>query len=76
MKKLAIALGLSSVVGLAFAGYAQGQGGGGGQTKVSICHIPPGNPGNAHSITVGEPAVPAHLAHGDSLGGCPASGSR
>ena len=39
--------------------------------KVTICHIPPGNPENAHEITVGASAVPAHLAHGDvfSCGG-------
>lgn len=60
------------VAGLALVGSAQGA----GQAKVTICHIPPGNPGNAHAITVGEPAVPAHLAHGDTLGGCPASPSR
>jgi len=40
------------------------------QPKVTICHIPPGNPANAHTITVGAPAVPAHLAHGDTLGPC------
>jgi len=38
--------------------------------KVTICHIPPGNPGNAHTITVGSPAVRAHLAHGDIEGSC------
>lgn len=38
--------------------------------KVTICHIPPGNPGNAHTIVVGVAAVPAHLAHGDTLGEC------
>jgi hypothetical protein len=38
---------------------------------VQICHIPPGNPENAHTITVGADAVAAHLAHGDSLGPCP-----
>lgn len=38
--------------------------------KVTICHIPPGNPANAHTIRVGAPAVPAHLAHGDHLGAC------
>lgn len=38
--------------------------------KVQICHVPPGNPAKAHTIRVGESAVPAHLAHGDILGGC------
>lgn len=39
--------------------------------KVTICHIPPGNPGNAHTISVGEPAVAKHVAnHGDTLGAC------
>jgi hypothetical protein len=42
-----------------------------GVEKVTICHIPPGNPGNAHTITVGEPAVAAHVAeHGDTIGPC------
>lgn len=36
-------------------------------SKVTLCHIPPGNPGNAHLITVGAPAVKAHLRHGDVL---------
>jgi|SRR5918998_435598 hypothetical protein len=39
--------------------------------KVTICHIPPGNPDNAHTIRVSENAVDAHLAHGDTLGKCP-----
>lgn len=38
---------------------------------VVICHRPPGNPGNAHTIEVGPSAWPAHSAHGDSKGGCP-----
>ncbi len=38
--------------------------------KVSICHIPPGNPANAHTLVIGAPAVQAHLAHGDTLGEC------
>ena len=39
--------------------------------KVTICHIPPGNPGNAHTLTIGAPAVATHVAeHGDTLGAC------
>jgi hypothetical protein len=38
--------------------------------QITLCHIPPGNPGNAQTITVDESAVPAHLAHGDTLGPC------
>jgi hypothetical protein len=38
--------------------------------KTTICHIPPGNPANAHTLCVGTPAVDAHLAHGDRLGSC------
>ncbi len=41
------------------------------QAKAVICHYPPGNPGNRHTIEVGQPAVPAHLAHGDTQGPCP-----
>jgi hypothetical protein len=41
------------------------------QEKVTVCHIPPGNPDNAHTITVGEPALEAHLAHGDTEDECP-----
>ncbi|MBP1693960.1 MAG: hypothetical protein H6Q37_1843 [Chloroflexi bacterium] len=39
--------------------------------KVVICHYPPGNSGNRHTIEVGQPAVSAHMAHGDTLGPCP-----
>jgi hypothetical protein len=38
--------------------------------KVEICHIPPGNPDDKHTIKVGPPAVRAHLKHGDTLGEC------
>ena len=30
-------------------------------SKVQICHIPPGNPGNFHTITISEKALGAHL---------------
>jgi hypothetical protein len=47
----------------------------GGVEKVTICHIPPGNPENAHTIVVGAPAVPAHIEeHGDSVGECGGGG--
>ena len=40
--------------------------------KVLICHIPPGNPNNPQSLSVGVSAVPAHLGlhGGDRLGTC------
>jgi hypothetical protein len=39
--------------------------------KFLVCHAPPGNPANAHTISVGSrAAVDAHLAHGDSEGAC------
>ena len=38
--------------------------------KVAVCHIPPGNPANAHAICISANAVPAHLAHGCLLGAC------
>ena len=39
--------------------------------KAQLCHYPPGHPARHHEICVGAPAVPAHLAHGDTLGACP-----
>lgn len=38
--------------------------------KVTICHIPPGNPNAKHTIRVGAPAVSTHLGHGDTRGAC------
>jgi len=44
---------------------------GNNSNKVLICHIPPGNPANAHEICISANAVPAHLTnHGDHLGPC------
>lgn len=40
------------------------------QETVTICHRPPDNPENVQTITIGSNAVPAHLAHGDTLGSC------
>jgi len=43
--------------------------------KVTICHIPPGNPDNAHSITISVSALQTHLdQHGDSIGECDGGG--
>jgi cysteine-rich repeat protein len=55
---------LLSLVLLGFSGVARGD------KKVTLCHVPPGNPANAQTISVGEAAVRAHVAHGDQLGAC------
>jgi hypothetical protein len=41
--------------------------------QVTICHVPPGNPENGETITVGAKAAEAHLANHeyDMLGECP-----
>lgn len=39
--------------------------------KVTICHIPPGNPNAAHHITISQSALKAHLGHGDTVDSCP-----
>src|SRR5437879_13100444 len=50
----------------------EGEGGASAQAaapKVTICHIPPGNPSNAHTINIAASAVPDTVAkHGDLLG--------
>jgi hypothetical protein len=46
-----------------------------GNQKVELCHIPPGNPGNAHTLCISESAVQDHLAHGCALGSCGEIGS-
>lgn len=41
--------------------------------KCTICHVPPGNPGNAQTLTIGCSAVQAHMRNhpGDCMGPCP-----
>jgi hypothetical protein len=43
------------------------------EDKCTICHCPPGNPNNCHTLNVGCSAVDAHLKNhpGDCLGPCP-----
>jgi hypothetical protein len=40
--------------------------------KVLLCHVPPGNPANAHTISISPNAVAAHIGNhaGDALGSC------
>ncbi|MFC4449620.1 hypothetical protein [Halorussus aquaticus] len=45
------------------------------QGSYTVCHEPPGNPDNAHTIHVGsESALRDHLDHGDSRGPCSEDG--
>jgi hypothetical protein len=37
--------------------------------KTTICHFPPGNPANVQINSVGNPSLPAHFAHGDTIYG-------
>jgi hypothetical protein len=41
--------------------------------EVQVCHVPNGNPENAHDISISEKAAEAHLRNheGDMLGACP-----
>jgi hypothetical protein len=56
--------------GTVFADNGNGNGKGNDDHKITICHIPPGNPENAHTIEIGESAWPAHITHGDYKGKC------
>lgn len=39
--------------------------------KITICHIPPGNPQNTNTLSISESAWPAHRDnHGDTFGAC------
>src|SRR5687768_11999237 len=58
--RLSVALGM---VVLPVSAFAQ-------RTRVLVCHVPPGNPSNAQSLSLPEAAVQAHLAHGDAFGRC------
>lgn len=44
---------------------------GNNNTKVKVCHYPPGNNGNPQSICISSNAVATHLTHGCKVGDCP-----
>jgi len=82
--KLVVALAMLSMslpaATLAMPGKGKGQGPshGGGKnkanqeraSKVTLCHLPPGNPDNYKTLSVGAGALDAHLGHGDVEGQC------
>jgi len=41
-----------------------------GGNKTEVCHFPPGDIENFHTININDKAVDAHLNHGDMLGEC------
>jgi hypothetical protein len=66
MKYLKLLL-VVAVVGIQIAAFAFSPENG---DKVTVCHMPPGNPENVQEIEVSENAVDAHLEHGDKVGHC------
>jgi hypothetical protein len=40
------------------------------EKKLKICHYPPGNPDNVHTIEINENSLKTHLEHGDYTGEC------
>jgi hypothetical protein len=42
--------------------------------KIEICHVPPGNHDNAHTLHISVNAMRAHLAHGDYMDECTENG--
>ena len=64
-------------VGLDHAGRRRRSDAGGrdrSKQRITICHIPPGNPDAAHTITIDTSALQAHEDHGDSIGSCSVDG--
>ena len=67
-QKITAIFGIAVLTAILFGGLTFSQSVmGDGQEKVTICHQGDEGP---ETITVGAPAVPAHLAHGDTLGEC------
>jgi len=68
VRKLLLVLLLGAAVAGACAIPVVASNGDGPQERVVICHKP-GTPAE-HTMTVAQPAVAAHLEHGDTLGPC------
>lgn len=68
----ALAIAAGSAGGGDCTGFPCGHNG----NKVLLCHAPPDNPANAHTICISPNAVPAHLGNhpGDSCGECAPGG--
>jgi hypothetical protein len=66
MKKILSLLGMALIALVLISSTEKGN----NDKKIIVCHIPPGNPANAHDIEISVNALPAHLAHGDFVGGC------
>jgi len=64
--------GNSSVAQYQYPAGASPTGGvtGQGQGKTTICHHTGSSKHPWHTITVANPALPAHLRHGDTIGSC------
>ncbi len=72
MWKLLSSLLLTSVIALTLtAGLSFAKGPKPKPGKVEVCHVPPGNPFNAHMIVIAGYAFESHMTHGDTEGPCP-----
>lgn len=41
------------------------------KSRITMCHRPPGQPGNERTISIGYLTAGDHVAHGDAVGACP-----
>lgn len=55
---------------LAICAFANNYSSADNNSKVTICHCPPGAQ-QGQSIVVNQSSLQAHLAHGDAIGPCP-----
>ncbi len=72
IRKIGVSLAIGAFVSAGAASvFADGQGQGSGNVKTPVCHVPPGNPAKAHTLTLPQGALlQAHRAHGDVVGAC------